>query len=287
MRTLLSSLLIGTIAGVACDGKITAGSLDTGAANGETAETGAEASGQTDDGTDTDMEEDDADAGAADGGGDGVTDDDVGGAEGVWSEGGSDVADMQRAGLGDGTPVSLSNVVVASTMSIEAPGFYVQDVGGGEWSGVFVFTQAVETASGNPEPAALTVNVGDVLNLSGTSMEYWGMTQLVLESMDDIEVIGTSAAVTKTALDAIPSDWEPYEGVLVSIADVDITGVPVAEGEGVGEIAPETNWNLSVADQLMDIELEAGDSFSSVTGIVTYSWDLYRIAPRTTADLID
>ena len=182
--------------------------------------------------------------------------------------------------------MTLNNVVVTSTMSIEAPGFYVQDVGGGQWSGVFVFTQAIETAAGLPEPAAFTVNVGDVLNLSGTSQEYWDETQLVLASMDDVERVGTSAEVTTMSLDAPPADWESYEGVLVSIGDVEITRIPEPEGDS-RESAPVTNWDLSVADRFMEVEMEAGESFSSITGIVTFSWDLYRIAPRTAADLAD
>jgi len=191
---------------------------------------------------------------------------------------------MQTAGLADGSPVSLQNVVVTSTMSIEAPGFFVQDVGGGEWSGVFVYTQAVETAAGNPEPAALTVSIGDVLNLSGTSKEYHDQTQLVLAAAEDMEVVGTGASVADTDLSAAPSDWEPYEGVLVTLSDVGIIDVP---DPAESEHAPVTNWGLSVADLLMLIEMTEGTAYSSMTGIVTYSWELYRIAPRTAADIVE
>ena len=291
MRTFFSSALIVTAAGVACGGKISANMTDdTAAASTDDMQNATGDEADTNEGA----VQDDADTGSVGASGDADTGSDTddtdegddGGSAVLVPGGGSDVSDFQRASLSEGTPVTLNNVVVSSTMSIEAPGFYVQDVGGGEWSGVFVYTQAIETAAGLPDDAAFTVNVGDVLNLSGTSKEHWDETQLVLESIDDVERIGTSAEVTTTTLDAPPTDWEPYEGVLISIADVEITRVPEPD-DGSREAAPVTNWDLSVADKLMEIEMEAGDSFSSITGIVTYSWDLYRIAPRTSADLAD
>jgi hypothetical protein len=317
MRThvLLFAVLMGS---TACGGKISTGSLDTGDSSVEPSadadadadgtdadgtdadgtDTGGDADGTDADGTDadgtdadgtdadgTDADGTDADGTDADGtDADGTDADGTDADDGGSPEGFHDVADFQTDSLTDGTAVTLNNVVVTSTMSIEAPGFYVQDVGGGEWSGVFVFTQPAETAAGSPDPAAVSVSIGDVLNLSGTSVEFFGQTQLVLAEAGDLTVVGTGASVAVTALDATPSDWEPYEGVLVSMTDVTITDVPDPLED---EHAPVTDKGLSVADQLMEISMSEGDFFTSITGIVTYLWDLYRIAPRSAADIVE
>ena len=288
IRTILFTTVFASAA--ACSGKITTQISDSASPTDEPAEsagfgggsgstTGGGMGDSTGGGTTHGGTTDDAASGNA------STDDGIDtGGSGARPEARTDVADMQRGSLSDGTPVSLSNVVVTSTMSIEAPGFYVQDVGGGEWSGVFVYTQAVETAAGLPTPAALTVNIGDVLNVSGTSKEFYDQTQLVLSSMSDIEVTGTGASVEVATLTVPPADWEPYEGVLVRLSNVRIAMVP---DPSESEHAPVTDWGVSVADQLMDISMAEGTRYSSMTGILTYSWDKFRIAPRTSTDLLE
>ena len=119
------------------------------------------------------------------------------------------------------------------------------------------------------------------MNLSGTSFEYHEQTQLVVESMSDVERIGTGASVDVTELTSPPTDWEPYEGVLVRLSDVMIATVPDRTED---EHAPVTDWGLSVADKMMDISVSEGSTYSSITGILTYSWNLFRIAPRSDSD---
>ena len=280
-------LLMAAVANpVGCGGQITTDSIDepTVESESEVTDDNGDATPGTSDSDDagTDQEGTD-DTGFADAeSGDEDTSVEEDGA--VTPEAGSDVANFQTGMLTDGTAVTLRNVIVTSTMSVEAPGFFVQDVGGGEWSGVFVFTPGVETEAGNPEPAALTVDIGDVLNLTGTSYEYYEQTQLVVESMSDVERIGTGASVDVTELTAPPTDWEPYEGVLVRLSDVSIASVPDSTE---AEHEPVTDWGLSVADKMMDISVSEGASYSSITGILTYSWNLFRIAPRSESDLAE
>ena len=52
-------------------------------------------------------------------------------------------------------------------------------------------------------------------------------------------------------------------------------------------VEPITNWGIAIEDTFMDVALTEGTSFTSVTGILTYNWDTYKIAPRSDADLID
>ena len=67
----------------------------------------------------------------------------------------------------------------------------------------------------------------------------------------------------------------------MTLNDVSITGELDAGDE------PMTNWGIAVEDTFMDVALSEGTTFSSVTGILTYNWDTYKIAPRSAADLAE
>jgi len=69
--------------------------------------------------------------------------------------------------------------------------------------------------------------------------------------------------------------------VLVTLSDVSIT----AEVDEGGE--PMTTWGIAVEDIFMEVALSEGQSFSSMTGILTYNWDTYKLAPRSAADLVE
>ncbi len=93
-------------------------------------------------------------------------------------------------------------------------------------------------------------------------------------------VAGGSTSPSVTTLTTEPSDWEPYEGALVRLDGLQIT----ADADSYGESA--TTWSLVLDDFLYDYDLTygAGDRFTSVTGIVRYSFDTWRLCPRTDAD---
>ena len=57
--------------------------------------------------------------------------------------------------------------------------------GGGEWSGVYVYTANVDET--------LSVAIGDVLNITGEVVEFYDLTELKIGSAADIEMQGTSA----------------------------------------------------------------------------------------------
>ena len=127
----------------------------------------------------------------------------------------------------------------------------------------------------------VTVNEGDVVEIEGEVVEYYGLTEVEVTSAEAVTVTGSAAALTATTLDTPPADWENYESVLVTLNDVSITGELDTGDE------PMTNWGIAVEDTFMDVALGEGTTFSSVTGILTYNWDTYKIAPRSAADLAE
>jgi predicted extracellular nuclease len=163
--------------------------------------------------------------------------------------------------------------VVATAASVEDDGtstFFVQDATGGDLSGISVYT---------PNGVA-TVAVGDVLTLTGVAGEFYGLTQI---SIDDaatgITVTGTGATPIVTPVASAPSDWEPYEGMLVTLADVAVTS-----DSSYGEV--ETNYGIKLDTLYYEHNANNGDTFTSVTGVVYYSYDEWKLEPRDAGDLV-
>ena len=85
-------------------------------------------------------------------------------------------------------------------------------------------------------------------------------------------------AVTLTAA---PADWEPYEGTLVTLQTVSAT----SDEDKYGQIT--TNYNLMLDDELYRYDAVNGDSWGSVTGVLTYAYGEWKLWPRSAADFVE
>ncbi len=158
--------------------------------------------------------------------------------------------------------LTLPKLVVTSPPVAEGYGFYVQDPGGGPWSGLFVYTG--ETTA--------EVEVGDQLTVVGETQEYYGATQLVASSWERTD----DDWVERTWLPGEQADWEPWDGVLVKAYDLTVTAVT--------EDGWETDIGLLIDETFASVELEVGDT-TDVEGIVHTAWDRWRLSPRDDDDL--
>ena len=203
----------------------------------------------------------------------------IGGGGGGGGGGGEEVegtvAQVQTGDINEGTTVTLSEVVATSGLNFKDDGFFVQDADGGEYSGVYVYLYD-EALEGLADVAA-----GDVLNITGTVTEYFDLTEISVSSADDIQATGETAEATVDQLATTPGDWEAWEGCLVELAGVSVTSDEDEYG------AASTNHDAMLDDDLFDFDVSNGDSFSSVTGAVTYSYSEYRLLPRSAADLAE
>jgi len=177
------------------------------------------------------------------------------------------ISDLQQNGhVG---PAKLEGVIVTAEPGDE--GFWVQDAGGGEWSGLYVYTDRLDTE--------VTVSVGDVLNITGEVSEYYDLTEISVGNANDIEATGTTAEATTASLSEAPADWENYEGVLVTLSSVE-----VGAGGEYGVYA--LNYSgLLIDDELYSYSLSQGDTFETLTGVIHYSYGEFKIYPRTAADM--
>ena len=166
-------------------------------------------------------------------------------------------------------PASFEGVVVTA---VGDEGFWIQDAGGGEWSGMYVYTVQSDDA--------ITVQVGDVVDVTGSITEYYDCTQVSVQNATDVEVT-SSATPTATTLSATPSDWETYEGVLVTLSNVEI-----GADADYGQFA--TNYgDLLTDDELFSYSFSTGDNIASMTGVIHYTYGEYKILPRDGSDLGD
>lgn len=174
------------------------------------------------------------------------------------------VSEIQMGDVEEGTTVTVT-AVVTSEDDLDEKGFFVQDAGGGEYSGIYVYRGSL---SG--------VAIGDVVEVTGTVTEYFELTEIVVT--DDADIVVTDPGAGEVAIDALestPSDWEPWESCLVTIWDVAVT----SDDDGYGAV--DLDNGLKLDDLLYSHGASSGDTFSEITGFITYSYSAWRINPRS------
>jgi large repetitive protein len=185
------------------------------------------------------------------------------------------ISDIQQGDVTEGSPVTLSGVVVTG---FRANGAYVQDPEAAQaaWSGIWVFTGS--------SPG---VAIGDVVDVSGTVDEYFDATQLASAT---ITKTGTTTPIAPTPLTVAQAATEDYEGVLVTLTDVTTVVNPwdcSNDNPGCSDSNLwEVNGTIVVGDSIYqgtDWAAKAGSM--PVTGVMHYRFDRRRIYPRVSADL--
>jgi predicted extracellular nuclease len=171
------------------------------------------------------------------------------------------VNEIQTGDVPEGTTVTIT-AVVTSDVDLGEKGFFVQDAGGGEYSGIYIY-----------RGSASAVSLGDVVEITGEVTEHWDLTELVVTDDANITVTG-AGDLTVDTISSTPSDWEPWEGCLVTIGAVDVT----SDDDGYGAV--DLSNGLKLDDLLFSHGASSGDSFSEITGLISYSFEFYRINPR-------
>lgn len=145
-------------------------------------------------------------------------------------------------------------------------GYYVADQDGGTYSGLHVSI-----------PRALATNYlpGQVLDLTGESLEYYCNTQMRATTVTEQ---GTVAAPAALALQ--PSDiGEPYEGMIVKLSNVTVLeALPGGTFKITGGLIVDHEFPFFLS-------MTVGGNYD-LTGAVKWSFSAWRIMPRTQADVV-
>lgn len=174
--------------------------------------------------------------------------------------------------------VRLENVVaIAPSLGADEgeTQVFVQDAGGGEYSGIVVFMAASHVA----------VAAGDLLTVIGEISDYYGLAELYIPEGEGGFGVTTGGGIpVASVLDEVPADWEPYESTLVTLGNVS-----AVTDEEYGAVF--TDWGVYVDNLFYDHPGDNGSVWSSVTGPLYFtSYDdipTWNLEPRDADDLVE
>jgi hypothetical protein len=213
--------------------------------------------------------------------------------------------EMQNQGSNN-CPYPLAQSVYATCLTVTAIDRW-DETGNGAVGTVYV----QDTVSPTPQYAALSlfdpsfsppdlrVLPGDVLDVTGDYEEFVGPSSGAFPECQTLPQIGGSALFRydgklPAPVEINPADLNSYDNarkylnMLVSVKNVTILADgAVSSGRYSATVTIPNGSVWAISDELFDvpsnITLHAGDTFDSVTGIVTYFYS-FHLAPRSLAD---
>jgi len=193
---------------------------------------------------------------------------------------------------GDGTypsplvdqEVTVEGIVTALNYNHYPDNFVISMPEGGAWKGILIYMSGDETCA-----------LGDEVEITGTVREYYGLTEI--SGYDDtfISVTHLSSGNPLPNPVALTTDElsssEEYEGVLVQLSDVYVSQVPDGYGQWYVVDTSATLGQIDDSFFFLDdvdppIEINLGDFWVFLAGIVAYSYDEYELSPRTPDDMV-
>ncbi len=145
--------------------------------------------------------------------------------------------------------------------------YYIQD-GSGAWNGIYVYDNTNTPA------------VGDEVNITALVSEYNGLTEL--SDVTEFEIISTGNYLPNYASPTTEeAGTEDYEGVLIAVSFVECINYDA--GNGMWEVN-DGSGTLIIDDNYYSYTPGIGIAYN-VTGLVTYSYDEYKLLPRFETDV--
>jgi hypothetical protein len=177
----------------------------------------------------------------------------------------------------DGDVVALDGLVVTAVK--DGAGFFVQDPALTTWGGLYVY----DRGDGG-------VVLGDVVSVEGTYTEYYDQSELTSPT---VTVTGSAAVPAPIAVDTCDVATgavtaEQYEGMLLVVSGVEVTDA--------NPDAPDNDYDEFVLDGCLrvddfvytDLDQPAlGTTYTSLTGVLTYGFENFKLAPRSAEDLLE
>ncbi len=196
----------------------------------------------------------------------------------------TEIYDIQMGMLSEGAPLKVEGAIASSGLTWSddtTAAFFIQEPAGGAYSGIQVYVQ---------DTTGLEIAPGDEVTVVGSYAEYFEMSQVVVADASKVTVTGSGPApapelIADPASVATGGDMaEQWEGVLISVEDVSVSNPDL----GFGEF--EVDGGLRIDDiffAIADWTLPAmGASYASITGLLTYSFDNFKLSPRDNGDLV-
>jgi len=176
-----------------------------------------------------------------------------------------------------GKSVTVDGVVTAS--GYRSGGFFISEPTGGMWRSILVLDK------GN------NVEIGYRIQVTGIVGESFGMT--CIQNIDRVRILEQGHPLPQplnvtTGQLSRPIEAEAYEGALVRLVNATCSQsintanrFSVSDGTGLCFIL-----TASFSERSINLKPKVGDQFSSITGIVSYSFGEYSVSPRNRSDAI-
>lgn len=234
------------------------------------------------------------------------------------SNGDMTIQQVQDPAMENGTAVTLKGVVVTAIDKFgkKQGDFWVQEPGGGEYSGIQVFGAPLEQVN--------ALAIGDVVDISGAQKDdfaYKGtngsggfpagyaLTELkpVMGGAMTVTKVSSGTPLQPTVVDALTigqnadfmarhAEWEKWEGVLIKVNNVLAASTQdYVSSKCPGTDCPDMDHKTFdiTGDAVVQSSLAAmptnavdqGDCLASVTGVGSYFFD-YQILPRSTDEIV-
>lgn len=196
------------------------------------------------------------------------------------SAGAVTIYDIQQGKVPVDSVVEIKNVVLTTPVMYDEGAVFVQEMAGGEYSGIYLYMYS-EVIDG------LELAPGDVVNVKGTYTEFYDFSEITVTSLADLQVVSSGPVPAPALVNAADvgtggSKAEAYESVLVKVEGVMVTDAD----PGFGEF--EVDGVLRIDDffyPFMGPEVNNGDVFDSIVGPLMWNFDNFKIAPRSLDDL--
>ena len=170
------------------------------------------------------------------------------------------------------SPLKGSRVITGGivTATIPSTGFFIQD-SARAWNGVYVYDFGDNA-----------VNIGDSVAFTALVDEYFDLTEL--KNLSSFSVVSSDNTVP-APVEITPGEMgEAYEGVLVKLSNLTCTSVATSESYGMWGLSDGTD-TIMVDDDMFAFKPTL-DSVYTVTGIGYYSYNEFKILPRSADDVI-
>ena len=181
---------------------------------------------------------------------------------------GTTIADIQTTdsgGEGDSPMLGQSVLISGIVTAVADNGYFIQDASGA-WNGIFVYDTN-------------TPDVGDEVMIGGVVGEFYSQTQISDVSSFNISSSGNAPEVI--TLQTGDVSQERYESVLVQVTDAICTDEDLGYGEWM---VNDGSGEMRVDDMMYEVQPEYNDSYN-LRGIVGYSYDNYKLEPRSADDV--
>lgn len=196
-------------------------------------------------------------------------------------------------GAASGHPSASTNVTLRGPLVVTSIDGYAEATGAGytgtivvqdpsaadpRFSGVHVYVPIVEACGAG-------LALGDRVFVAGRYEEYAepGDAGALTELRGGFVSCQTSGAplapTVLTPADLAPASAEPWEGVLVSLADVNVLTAPGAFGRF------SVTGDVAVDDDVFRTTVVAGDHLALLSGVLTYQFE-FQVEPRMTEDVV-